>query len=317
MTSRKPEARDAGSAAARDAAADRPGLNRAAIVGAAVAIADEHGLAELSMRRVAERLGFTTMSLYRHVPGRAELVELMRDAVLGELPAGPGERAGQAEDAGQARGWRAELEVWARAHWELRLRHLWLVHATGSRRLPGPNALAEFDRAVRVVRGAGLPATEVVAVVSLVTGFVEAAARQFAEVVREERASGVAHLDWWREQTDLFARMMDYPAVRALWCDGGFDDFVDPFDFGLARTLDGVELLVRRRRTATGEAARDEIAAEAVDRVTHSVTQDSVTPLARCPACGTLIEVGPRGRPRAYCSAACRQRAYRRRRAAG
>src|SRR5437773_1948961 len=48
----------------------RTGLSLTGIVAAAIEVADAEGLPALSMRRVAERLGFTTMSLYRHVPGR-------------------------------------------------------------------------------------------------------------------------------------------------------------------------------------------------------------------------------------------------------
>jgi len=38
------------------------------------------------MRRIAERLGFTTMSLYRYVESKKDVLNLMLDAVLG----GPG-----------------------------------------------------------------------------------------------------------------------------------------------------------------------------------------------------------------------------------
>ena len=55
------------------------------IVGAAVEVADAEGLAALSMRRVADRLGIGTMSLYTYVPGKAELIDVMLDTVLGEV----------------------------------------------------------------------------------------------------------------------------------------------------------------------------------------------------------------------------------------
>ncbi|TMR18026.1 helix-turn-helix transcriptional regulator, partial [Nonomuraea turkmeniaca] len=64
----------------------RPGLSLGRIVLAAIELADAEGLAGLSMRKVADRLGFTTMSLYRHVPGRDQLVDLMVDEVLSEHP---------------------------------------------------------------------------------------------------------------------------------------------------------------------------------------------------------------------------------------
>ena len=56
------------------------------------------------MQRLAERLGFTTMALYRHVPGKAELIDIMVDAACGEPP----------ELGVAAGGWREKLELWAR-----------------------------------------------------------------------------------------------------------------------------------------------------------------------------------------------------------
>ncbi|KAA2255972.1 TetR/AcrR family transcriptional regulator [Solihabitans fulvus] len=269
----------------------RTGLSLGRIVATAIELADADGLAALSMRRIAERLGFTTMSLYRHVPGRAELVELMRDAAVGELA-----RVEPADD-----GWRAGLDAWARAHWALHLRHPWLVHTGGSRRLPGPNILADYERALLVAEGTGLPPSEIVAVVSLVGGFVSSAARQADEAVREERSSGVSHERWWQDRGELFDHMDPYPALGRIWLAGAFDEPEDPFDFGLARTLDGVELLVRRRRVEKRDEKRDE------NTATASV--------AGCSVCGGPIDGGARGRPRDYCSRACQQRAYRQRHA--
>ena len=59
----------------------KPGLTLDRIVTAAVAVADAEGLGALSMRRVATDLGVGTMSLYRYVPGKAELLDLMLDKV--------------------------------------------------------------------------------------------------------------------------------------------------------------------------------------------------------------------------------------------
>ena len=50
------------------------------IVGAAVRIADAEGLEAVSMARVAKELGFTTMSLYRYVTSKDELLQLMWNA---------------------------------------------------------------------------------------------------------------------------------------------------------------------------------------------------------------------------------------------
>ncbi|HET6289385.1 MAG TPA: TetR/AcrR family transcriptional regulator [Amycolatopsis sp.] len=263
---------------------ERPGLSLGRIVTAAVEVADAEGLAALSMRKVAERFGTTTMSLYRYVPGKAELVELMRDAVYGELPIEPSDGL----------GWRAGLERWARRAWELYRRHPWLVHSAGTRRLPGPNIMAGYDHALEVASRSGLLPAQVIAVVNLVGGFVESVARQAGETAELQRRTGVSHERWWSERESLFERLDGYPALERLWKDGGMDAPLDPFEFGLQRTLDGVQTLVDNQGS---ELMRDE------------------TRGGECVICGKPLDGGGRGRPRDYCSRACQQRAYRKRQA--
>src|SRR5687768_9018481 len=84
----------------------RSSLDVGRIVAAAVRLADTEGLGAVSMRRVAGELGVPAMTLYSHVPGKGELVDLMLDAALGELY--PDE---QAPTAGN---WRARVETVAR-----------------------------------------------------------------------------------------------------------------------------------------------------------------------------------------------------------
>lgn len=263
---------------------DRPGLSLGRIVKAAIEVADADGLAALSMRKVAERFGTTTMSLYRYVPGKAELVELMRDAVHGELPVEPADGL----------GWRDGLERWARRASETYRRHPWLVHSAGTRRLPGPNIMAGYDHALDVASRSGLAPSQVIAVVTLVGGFVESAARQAGEAAELQRRTGLSHERWWSERESLFERLDAYPALGKLWESGGMDAPLDPFEFGLQRTLDGVQTLVESQGS---EAMRDE------------------SEPGECAMCGKPIDGGGRGRPRDYCSRACRQRAYRQRQA--
>ncbi|RJL27171.1 TetR/AcrR family transcriptional regulator [Bailinhaonella thermotolerans] len=262
----------------------RPGLSLDRIVRAAVEVADAEGLAGLSMRKVAERLGFTTMSLYRHVPGRDHLVDLMRDAVLAEEPGPP-----------PAGSWRERLEACARQGWELRRRHPWLAEVRGGRHVPGPNAVALYDRMLDTLRGTGLPPGEIVAAVGLVGRFLDAEAQTLNEAAEAERDTGVSDEEWWGARDSLFARLDRYPTLTWLWESGAYDDPADPFEFGLARVLDGIEVLIRRR--AAPDPSRD-------------VTRDETAP---CRECGTAVTQPSSGRPREYCSRACRQRAYRRR----
>lgn len=261
---------------------DRPGLSLGRIIAAAIEVADAEGLGALSMRKVAERFGTTTMSLYRYVPGKAELVELMRDAVYGESPVEP------ADDL----DWRTGLERWARRAWELHRRHPWLVNSAGTRRLPGPNIMAGYDHALDVASRSGLAPAHVIAVVNLVGGFVESVARQAGETAELQRRTGVSHEQWWSERESLFEHLDAYPALESLWKAGGMDTPLDPFEFGLQRTLDGVQMLVEGQGS---EVTRDEIGG------------------GECVMCGRSLDGGGRGRPRDYCSRACQQRAYRQR----
>ncbi|GAA3427062.1 TetR/AcrR family transcriptional regulator [Streptosporangium sandarakinum] len=269
----------------------RPGLSLRRIVRAAIELADAEGLEGLSMRKVADRLGFTTMSLYRHVPGRDQLVDLMRDEVLGEVLAEAPE-----EGPGAEGGWRERLVEVARQGWELRGRHPWLAEVRGSRHLPGPNAVAHYDYMLGTLTGTALRPSEVIAVIDLLGRFVDAEALLLAETRREERRSGVSEQDWWGARDSLYERLDRYPTLTRLWETGGWDHPEDSFTFGLRRLLDGVEVLVRERERESDES-RDETSPES------------------CPECGTPLDAAPSGRPRVYCSRACRQRAYRRRRA--
>ncbi len=75
----------------------RRGLTLDRITAAAVALADTEGLGAVSMRRLATELGVGTMTLYRYVPGKAELLDLMLDRVHGEpspRPPAPRPRTG-------------------------------------------------------------------------------------------------------------------------------------------------------------------------------------------------------------------------------
>src|SRR5215218_9985909 len=103
------------------------------------------------------RLSVGAMSLYTYVPGKAELLDVMLDTVLGELAA----------PDGGAEGWRAKLELSAREHWALYHRHPWVLQVSGARALLGPNETAQFEATLRAVSGVGLTGKEMVLVVSL------------------------------------------------------------------------------------------------------------------------------------------------------
>src|SRR5690242_13293397 len=108
------------------------GLDRALIVAAAIALADDEGPDAVTMKAVAARLGpFTPMALYRHVPGKDGLLDLMLDEVIGSVPVPerPGPR------------WRADLLTLARATRQMIKDHPWYAWLMHTRPPIGPNAL--------------------------------------------------------------------------------------------------------------------------------------------------------------------------------
>jgi AcrR family transcriptional regulator len=60
-------------------------LNRNRVLQAAVSLADEAGIDELSMRRLGQELGVVPMALYKHVANKEELLDGMVEAIVSEI----------------------------------------------------------------------------------------------------------------------------------------------------------------------------------------------------------------------------------------
>ena len=219
----------------------KAGLDVDRIVAAAVALADAEGLAGLSMRRVAAELGVGAMTLYTHVPGKGELVDLMLDSVLGELY-GP-------EPAGD---WRARLTAVARANRDLFLRHPWALHVATGRPPLGPNLMAKYEHELRAVDGLGLSEVQMDLLVTLVNGVVRGIAGGVQEKAEAERATGVTDDQWWAATAPYLAAVFDagrFPTAARVGPVAGAElqAAYDPrrsFDFGLEVLLAGVAALV-------------------------------------------------------------------------
>jgi AcrR family transcriptional regulator len=218
----------------------RPGLSVERIVRTAIELADTGGLEALSMRRVADRLGVGAMSLYTYVPGKAELLDLMLDTVLGEVARPDG-----------AGGWRAALEARAREDWALYHRHPWVLQISGTRSLLGPNETELYEATLAAAEGTGLPGRQLIQVVTTVWEYTRGAARTAVDAAQAERRTGVSDERWWEERSAFWEEYFDperYPMIAWVWESGGYDDPEDEFEFGLERVLDGVEALVDARR---------------------------------------------------------------------
>lgn len=237
----------------------KPALSVAEIVAAGIAIADEEGLAAVSMRKVGERLGKSAMSLYTYVPGKAELLDLMLDAVLGELPT----------TYDLAGGWRPAMERSARDGWAFYERHPWVLQVSGTRAALGPHEFDLYETQLRLVDGLGLSGVEMTRVVGVVGSFVRGAAKAVSDARTAEQATGISDDDWWNARAPLLEEIAGdaadwgerYPTVTKLSEEQAFDqldrpddttpylvqDALDTFEFGLQRILDGVDAYINTR----------------------------------------------------------------------
>ncbi|MDX2825055.1 TetR/AcrR family transcriptional regulator, partial [Streptomyces ipomoeae] len=213
----------------------KPGLTLDRIVEAAILVADAEGLEAVSMRRVATELGTGTMSLYRYVPGKAELLDLMLDRVQrpSEDPA----------DFGDG-GWRAALEALGRATLALYQRHPWLLQVNQSRPILGPSALDGMEKMLSRIKSMGLSDPELVSAIVMVDGYVVGAARTQLYQEEAERRTGLTDAEFWQAHMPVFEKVMAsgrYPVLAGLSEDAFSSDF-DHFEFGLQRMLDGLEV---------------------------------------------------------------------------
>jgi AcrR family transcriptional regulator len=222
----------------------KPELSVDLIVRAAIEAGDADGLAALSMRRVAERLGVGTMSLYTYVPGKAELIDVMLDTVYGDLY--------RATPTG---GWRDRLEAIAREQWALYHRHPWILQVATGRPPLGPNGIAKYEFELAAVEGIGLSDLEMDSIVTLVSGYVNGAARGAVEASRAPQETGMTDEQWWQAYAPLLNALIDhtrFPIASRVGTAAGQEHGAayspgHAFEFGLARVLDGIQTLIVSR----------------------------------------------------------------------
>jgi AcrR family transcriptional regulator len=215
----------------------RPAHTRTDIARAAMEIADSEGFDAVSMRRVAERLGAGTMTLYHYVRNKDELITLMSDAVMAEVVVPESELADD---------WRTALTQIATRTREAFAAHHWIFERLGDGR-PGPSGMRHFEQSLQTVAGLGLSRNETFELIGQVDDYVFGfALREVQE--REEHERG-----WPPEVLDFFKRELaggEYPLINDFFgddLDSSFDAVLEflsqpgRFERGLSRLLDGIE----------------------------------------------------------------------------
>jgi len=228
----------------------RRGLSVEDIVAAAIRVADAEGLDAVSMARVASELGFTTMSLYRYVASKDELLQLMWN----------GSAQGAEDLKLQGDGWRSRLRSWAIVQREMLDRHPWITQMPMATPPLAPNSLAFVERGLEALDGTGLRDDDKLRVIGLLSSYTLSEARMANDAARaaaEATAASAAAPGWSYEA--LLRELADeqtYPRLHRLaWSadlggsPSGFEER-EEFLFGVDAILDGVQALIDRSKAA-------------------------------------------------------------------
>jgi AcrR family transcriptional regulator len=238
----------------------RPGLSASAIVEAAIRVADAEGLEAVSMARVAHQLGFTTMSLYRHVASKDELLQLMWN----------GSAVGAESLVLEGEDWRAKLRMWSEVQWGMLERHPWITQMPMAAPPMAPNSLHFVERGLAALDETSLTDAERIRVIGLISSYTLSEARMAHDAARAVKAAhdagqaaagpaagpgpgptaGAAAAPMPTYES-LLRELIDeetYPRLYRLAWSGAVElrDEYAEFLWGLDRVLDGVQALIDR-----------------------------------------------------------------------
>ncbi|HEX5970260.1 MAG TPA: TetR/AcrR family transcriptional regulator [Intrasporangium sp.] len=211
----------------------RTPLSRERILEGAIRVADDGGLASLTIRSLAQTLGVKPMSVYHYVAGKDEIIDGIVDLVFAEmeLPAAQGD-------------WRTEMHRRCASVRSVLRRHPWAIPLLQARTSPGPATLRHLDSVIGCLRGAGfsleLTAHAYAVIDSYVYGF--AMSEASLPINGPETVNEVA------ESMMLQYLAADYPSLLEFTTghilQPGYD-FGLEFDYGLDLVLDALEERVR------------------------------------------------------------------------
>lgn len=217
------------------------------IVSKAIEIADQDGLAAVSMNRIASALGFTAMSLYRYIPSKDDLLILMQDAAC-DIPLPP-ERP--------PHEWRESMREYVLGTVAIFQKHPWY----GDIPILGipitPNNLRIVDWALRPLRDMPLDDFEKMSIVLLLSGYARNCGMLRRDIDRavqagstEEAFSGINYSAALR----TLVKPEQYPDLYPIVMSGVYsgekeaeNTVGDDLEFGLERMLDGIEQYLNRK----------------------------------------------------------------------
>jgi AcrR family transcriptional regulator len=207
----------------------RPPLNRDQVLRAAVALADEHGIGGLSMRKLGEAVGVEAMSLYNHVASKSDLLDGMIDVVFSEIDLPPG-----------GLGWRSAMRRRAICARAVLRRHPWAIGLMESRTSPGPATLRHHDAVLGCLREAGFSIELTAHAYSLLDSYIYGFALQEATLPfgTGQEAAEVARQMFGPGFAQQYPHLTEMAVEHVL--QPGYD-YGDEFGIGLDLILDGLQ----------------------------------------------------------------------------
>jgi AcrR family transcriptional regulator len=206
----------------------KPSLSRGEIASAAIRVADKDGLTAVTMQRLAQEVGLTTMAIYRYFSGKDEVIALMIDSV-----------ADSSLNFGKpSLPWSTRLRRWAHCCLEIYRNHPWFLEATTARQSPiGPNELAWMEAALAMLTESGLEPKKRYRAFFTIIGLVRGHATFLDTNPRKAESK-----KWKRELAQTLQQQSNqYPALLQVTRSGGFSESTSgAFDFGLDCILDGI-----------------------------------------------------------------------------
>ncbi|HWM06040.1 MAG TPA: TetR/AcrR family transcriptional regulator [Actinophytocola sp.] len=228
---------------ARPTKGPRAGLSLEKVVAAGVAVAAAEGIGAVSMSRVAKELGTSAMSLYRYVSAKDELLALMVDAALGDMP----------EVAGDD-GWRAGLERWAWAELAAYRRHTWCLQVPLTGPPVTPNSISYLEQGLRCMAGTPLAPYEKMSVILTVTSYTRSWATLSTQIDGAIASGNRTAVEIMANYGKILGALIDpveFPALHEVIEAEVFEAAEElpdeDFVFGLTTLLDGVAALIGRR----------------------------------------------------------------------
>jgi AcrR family transcriptional regulator len=200
------------------------------IANVAITIADREGLAGLSVRRVASKLGVPATKLSSYLVSKDDLLDLIFDAVYGEI---------DAETSAAEQSWRPALQTVAAATKGALVRHPWALELMGTRPPYGPNGLRSSERALAAVDGIGLDSFQMTSAVNTVLAYVCGSVR------REQHGEPSADAGETAQYLLNAVSSGEYPRLARIFSDNQDLTEAASYDAGLEQVLDGIDLRVQ------------------------------------------------------------------------